>query len=186
MTTSNYITTRSRHHNSIIRPHRMATVHLISGLPCSGKTTYSSTLREKVGGVLITLDQWLITTYGRYRIVEVGQDEHVRRVVACRELIWSVAAEFLRRDVDVILDDGFFLRSDRSRYFRMAGEVDAQSWIHAVSVPMSTLRARIEARNAQLPKYNFWIDPELLESFVAQYETPQADEADRIVAVAVS
>ena len=161
----------------------MATVHLISGLPCSGKTTYSTKLRETVGGVLITLDQWLITTHGKYRIVEIGEAEHVRRVVACRELIWLMATEFLRRDVDVVLDDGFFLRGDRMRYFRMAGEAGAHSWIHALSTPMTTLRARIEERNARLPKYNFWIDPELLESFVAQYEVPMEDEADKVIRV---
>jgi predicted kinase len=161
----------------------MAIVHLISGLPCSGKTTYSASLQAQVDGVLITLDQWLITTHGKYRIVEVGQDEHVRRVVACRELIWGMASEFLRRDVDVVLDDGFFLRNDRIRYKGMAEEVGAQAVIHALSAPIDVLRSRIEARNARLPKYNFWIDPELLESFVEQYERPLGDEASRVIEV---
>ena len=163
--------------------HRMAIVHLISGLPCSGKTTYSAALQAQVDGVLITLDQWLITTYGKYRIIEVGQDEHVRRVVATRELIWGVASEFLRRDIDVVLDDGFFLRSDRMRYSDMAEAIGSNSYIHALYAPLDILRARIEARNAQLPKYNFWIDPELLESFVMQYEVPKADEASRVIEV---
>ena len=163
------------------RPVPMATVHLISGLPCSGKTTYSSNLRDQVDGVLITLDRWLITTHGRYRIVEVGQEEHVRRVVASRELIWSVASEFLRRGTDVILDDGFFLRSDRMRYVVMARELGATSFIHFLSMPIEELRGRIDARNANLPIYNFWIDPELLESFRSQYEVPRDDEADKLV-----
>jgi predicted kinase len=159
----------------------MATVHLISGLPCSGKTTYSSKLREEVDGVLITLDRWLITTHGKYRIVEIGQDEHVRRVVACRCLIWSMASEFLSRGTDVVLDDGFFLRGDRLKYLAMAREVGAQSWIHALSAPLGELRARIEERNANLPTFNFWIDPELLDSFVEQYEVPRDDEADQVI-----
>ena len=161
----------------------MATVHLISGLPCSGKTTYSTTLQAQVDGVLITLDQWLITVYGRYRIVEIGQDEHVRRVVACRELIWGVARDFLRRDIDVVLDDGFFLRNDRIRYMRMAEEIASQSIIHALWAPIDVLRSRIEERNARLPTYNFWIDPELLESFVEQYERPLEDEASKVIGV---
>lgn len=164
----------------------MATVHLISGLPCSGKTTYSATLRDEVNGVLITLDQWLITTHGRYRIVEIGQDEHVRRVVACRSLIWGVTSEFVRRGTDVVLDDGFFLRNDRLRYRDMASGIGAMSTVHALSAPIDVLRSRIEARNANLPTYNFWIDPELLESFVAQYEVPRDDEAHSIVTVPFS
>ena len=31
----------------------MATTHLISGLPCTGKTTYASALRADIDGVLI-------------------------------------------------------------------------------------------------------------------------------------
>src|SRR5258708_33036622 len=88
----------------------MPTAHLISGLPCSGKTTYATRLRADVNGVLFSLDRWLITLFGSYSIDAVGYEEHVRRVLACRELIWEVASEFLRRDDDGGCDDGLFLR----------------------------------------------------------------------------
>jgi predicted kinase len=43
----------------------MPTVHLISGLPCSGKTTYAVGLKADANCVLFTLDRWLITLFGR-------------------------------------------------------------------------------------------------------------------------
>ena len=98
-------------------------------------------------------------------------------------VLTTYTAEFLRRDIDVVLDDGFFLRSDRLRYAKMAAEVGAQSIIHTLWAPLNVLRSRINERNARLPKYNFWIDPELLESFVAQYETPRDDEASKVIEV---
>ena len=64
----------------------MATAHLISGLPCSGKTTYAVGLRADANCVLFTLDRWLITVFGKFSIDAVGHEEHVRRVLACREL----------------------------------------------------------------------------------------------------
>ncbi len=164
----------------------MSVVHLISGLPCSGKTTYSARLRDEVDGVLITLDQWLITVHGRYRIIDIGQDEHIRRVVACRQLIWQMTEEFLRIGTNVVLDDGFFWRKDRLRYFEMTKEIGSAAvamHIHALSAPLEVLRERVESRNASLPTFNFWIDPELLESFIEQYEVPQDDEAHRVVRV---
>jgi predicted kinase len=43
----------------------MATLHLISGLPCSGKTTYATGLRADLGAALFSLDRWLIIAFGR-------------------------------------------------------------------------------------------------------------------------
>jgi predicted kinase len=65
----------------------MPTLHLISGLPCSGKTTYAVGLTADADCVLFALDRWLISTFGRYSISSVGHEGHTRRVLACRELI---------------------------------------------------------------------------------------------------
>lgn len=160
----------------------MATTHLISGLPCSGKTTYAVGLRADINSVLFSLDRWLITSFGRYLIAEVGHEEHVRRVLACRELIWDAASELLKRGVDVILDDGFFLRENRMRCVELSRRSGASAKIHYIDTPLAVLRARLENRNARLPKYNFWIGPDALEAFAGLFEIPSHDEgADLIV-----
>jgi predicted kinase len=161
----------------------MPTAHLISGLPCSGKTTYATRLRADVNGVLFSLDRWLITLFGNYSIDAVGYQEHVRRVLACRELIWDVASEFLKRDVDVVFDDGFFLREHRMQRVTLAKRVGAKAMIHFLDVPLAVLRARLDARNARLPAFNFRIDPATLGGFVSLFETPSADEGADLVVV---
>lgn len=161
----------------------MQTVHLISGLPCSGKTTYSKRLAAELDAVHFWLDYWLITLYGAYNIDEVGHPEHVRRVLACRELIWAMAVEFLRRGADVILDDGFFLREHREQVVRMAREAGAEAKIHYLNTPVEVLRVRLQERNANLPKYNFPISPDRFDYFVDMYEVPSADEGAELVVV---
>jgi predicted kinase len=161
----------------------MPTTHLISGLPCSGKTTYAVGLRADTNCVLFSLDRWLITSFGRYSIASVGHEEHTRRVLACRELIWGAASEFLRRSVDVVLDDGFFLRDNRVRFVELSRSLGADAKIHFMDTPIPVLRTRLAERNAKLPQYNFRIDPETLTGFLGLFEVPSEHEGARLVVV---
>jgi hypothetical protein len=159
----------------------MPTAHLITGLPCSGKTTYANRLVETSRGVLFSLDYWLITLYGRYSLDEIGQAEHVRRVVACREIISGVAGELLRRGLDVILDDGFFLREHRVRQIRAFQTDGARVSTHVVRAARDLLRDRIERRNQKLPAHNFAIPARMLERFIEMYEEPSESEGAELV-----
>jgi predicted kinase len=167
----------------------MQTAHLISGLPCSGKTSYAKALRETTNAVLFSLDYWLITMHGRYSIQGVGYDEHVRRVLACRHLISDVACEFLQRGADLILDDGFFLREHRMQQiaaFRRLSTregLSVQVITHIVQAPVQTLYARLAKRNADLPPYNFTLGFEHMEQFSSIYEPPVIDEGAGLVFV---
>ena len=159
----------------------MPTLHLISGLPASGKTTYATELRARVNGVLFSLDRWLITAFNRYSLPEVGLEEHTRRVLACRELMWESASELLKRGVDVILDDGFFYREHRMRQVALAAGIGAETTIHFIEAPLDQLRERLARRNANLPRYNFHIDPATLEGFMSMVERPSPDEGARVI-----
>ncbi len=159
----------------------MATVHLICGLPGAGKTTYATGLQADLNSVLFSLDRWLVTLHGRYSLATVGHEEHTRRVLACRALMWDVAAEFLRRSVDVILDDGFFFRRDRMRHVDFASTAGASARIHFVNTPIRVIRSRLRERNASLPPHNFEIDPETLTGFLELFETPTEDEGAEMV-----
>ena len=161
----------------------MATAHLISGLPCSGKTTYAEALKSDVGGVHFPLDYWLITAFGRYSIEAIGQEEHTRRVLASRELICSAASPLLGTGVNVILDDGFFFRDHRMQHVRQAQQLGADAKIHFLKTPAHILRVRLQKRNAKLPSRNFHIDPSMLQVFLGPFEVPSADEAAQLVIV---
>jgi predicted kinase len=161
---------------------RRATLHLIAGLPCAGKTTYAARLRDERAAALFSLDRWLIASFGRYSLEAVGYVEHARRLYACRELIWEATAELLRRNADVILDDGFFLRTDRQQHIARAHALGAGAALHFIETPLDVLRARLIARNRDPGADHFDIAPEAVDAFAAFFEPPSDDEgADLIV-----
>ena len=161
----------------------IGTLHLISGLPCSGKSTYAEKLRDQREAVHLGLDRWLITCFGRYPVETVGHDEHVRRVYACREIIWEIASEFLRRGADVILDDGFILRRDREDHIARARSLGASTIIHFVDTRPETVRKRLAIRNRDPGEYRFEIDPQALDGYIAFFETPTEEEGGELVLV---
>jgi hypothetical protein len=46
---------------------------------------------------------------------------------------------------------------------------------------MDVLHARLEKRNGDLPRYNFFVDVTLIQKFAAMYETPKPDEGAELV-----
>ena len=161
----------------------MANVHLISGLPGSGKSTYAQQLQLRTGAVVFTLDRFLITMFGRYDVPDVGGAEHVRRVLACREVIWMSAEELLAHGSDVILDDGYFLREHRRNVVEAAVALGAAAKIHFIDTPLAEIRKRLADRNQNLPVYNFAIAPETLEGCLRLFETPSDADAAEVIVV---
>lgn len=161
----------------------MSTVHLISGLPGAGKSTYAQQLQLRTGAAVFTLDRFLITLFGRYNVPDVGGDEHVRRVLACREAIWMSAENLLAHGHDVILDDGYFLREHRRQVIDAAKALGAAAKIHFVDTPLETIRARLSDRNQNLPVYNFAIEPDTLAGCVRLFETPSDADAAEVIVV---
>jgi predicted kinase len=161
----------------------MAVVHLISGLPGAGKSTYAQQLQLRTRAVVFTLDRFLITMFGRYEVPDVGGEEHVRRVLACREVIWMSAEKLLAHGSDVILDDGYFLRGHRRKVVDAATALGASAKIHFIDTPLDEIRRRLADRNRSLPVYNFAIEAETLEGCVRLFETPSDADAAEVVVV---
>lgn len=53
----------------------MATLHLMVGLPCSGKSTYARRLENETNALLLSLDVWHLKLFGD----DVGHECHDAR-----------------------------------------------------------------------------------------------------------
>lgn len=151
----------------------MATLHLMVGLPGSGKTTEAKRLEQACGAVRLTPDEWQFFLYGH----DIGDPEHDARHTKVEALMWDVAQRLLRAGVDVILDFGFWTKSERDAFRRRAHALGAGSTIHYMDVPLEVIWERLAARNQSAGENAvFYVGREELDEWAGLFEIPTEEE----------
>ena len=150
----------------------MATLHLIVGLPCSGKTTLAEQLERRHQAILLSPDEWQIRLFGR----DLDHPKHDWRHDSIEDLLWNVAAKVLGHEIDVVLDFGFWKRIEREDYRSRAAAVGAKTVIHYLDVPEEVLFRRLDIRNELLPDGTYHIPREMLKEWIHHLEPPDDEE----------
>ena len=78
--------------------------------------------------------------------------------------------------LNVVLDNGFWSRSERQALRKEAAEIGARTELHVLDVPLAELQARIAKRNQALPADAFRIDAADLDRWSKLFERPTTDE----------
>lgn len=120
----------------------MATLHLMVGLPCSGKSTLARTLEHAYSALRLTPDEWQIRLFGQ----DAEEPEHNARHTLIETLQWEVASRALALGINVILDYGFWAREDREDFRARAKQLGASSEVHFLDVPEHQLLRRLAQR----------------------------------------
>ena len=153
----------------------MATLHLICGLPCAGKTTLARQLEDTLPALRLTPDEWHLPLYGQ----DAEEEAHDARHSLIEAMLWGVASRVLALGVNVILDFGFWAKSERDDYRARAAALGADSEVHFPDVSLEELKARLKLRNDPLSQTTFFIPEENLIAWSALFEPPERDELKR-------
>jgi predicted kinase len=151
----------------------MATLHLMVGLPCSGKTTLAKKLEHEHSALRFTPDEWHTRLFG----LDLEDFEaHNARHDLIEKMLWEVAARALRLGVNVILDFGFWTLEERNFFRTRAAELGANCQIHFMDVSKTELLERLKLRNANLPEGIFSIPESTLEEWMTWFQAPSLEE----------
>ena len=153
----------------------MATLHLMVGLPCSGKTTLAQKLEHDLLALRLTVDEWHIPLFGQ----DAEEPEHDARHSLIEALLWNIASRALKLGTNVILDYGFWAREEREDYRLRAKQLEASSEVHYLDVPEDELLRRLEKRNARPSQESFLISEEAMKPWIAFFQKPTLDEIER-------
>ncbi len=152
-----------------------ATVHLIHGYLCTGKTQFAKELEKRTGAIRLALDEWVIAASGENEHLD---DQIYERVLGLVTDLWPRIAE---RGVDVVLDFGFWRRAERDEARAQAARVGAATILHSVRCPDDVARERCRRRNERLEQGQYRIDDNAFTMLRSKFEPLDPDEPHEAV-----
>jgi predicted kinase len=153
----------------------VATLHLMVGLPCSGKTMLARKLERELPALRLTPDEWQIRLFGQ----DAEEPEHDARHSMIEAMLWNIASRALELGTNIILDFGFWARAEREDYRSRAQQLGASSEVHFLDVPEDELFRRLRARNSQPSGESFHISEESMKPWIEFFQKPTPDELER-------
>jgi len=147
-------------------------VFMISGQIGAGKTTYAKILEQKYDAVRFTPDEWLVKLYTD----EIPMESFDTYYYKCCELSWSVAKKFIMRNIDVVLDFGFWLKKERDDYKNRIELAGGMPELIHVKTDEILIQERLKHRNLLLPEGTVYISDEMYTYFSKFFEPPTEHE----------
>ncbi|MGQ7297104.1 AAA family ATPase [Quadrisphaera sp. KR29] len=146
----------------------MAVLHLMVGLPASGKTTTAGALAEQRRALRLTPDEWMIPLFAH-------NDAGGKRDVLEGRLI-TTALEVLGLGCDVVLDFGLWSRQERAALHHLAAVAGAGCRSVYLPVGPEEQWARVQGRRDTVGRLTFAMTREELDGWRLRFEPPDAAE----------
>ena len=112
----------------------MTRLILMCGLPGSGKTTQARHLAATLPAVRLSPDEWLAGL--GLSLFDIPMRDRVE------QLLWQHAQHLLTLGQDVILENGFWGRTERAGYRDTARTLGATVHLHYLDTPLDVLKHR--------------------------------------------
>lgn len=150
----------------------MATLYLMVGLPCSGKTTKAKKLEKELSALRLTPDDWHVTLFGH----DVHDPDHDKRHGLIEDMLWEIALRTLSLGTNIILDFGFWAKEEREYFRSEAKKIGARSEIVFMDVDKEELLKRVRIRNKNLTNKIHYIPEDMMMGWIDFFQKPDTDE----------
>ena len=149
------------------------TAYIICGFIGAGKTTFARKLEKETGAIRITKDEWIVKIFGNKITSDNKFAEYDKNIT---ELAKYIAFKILESGSDVIIDEGFWAKSQRDDIKKKILAMGAKPILYYVESPMEKMRERTVTRSKAPTEDSFEISGEMFDSYVEYWEPPMKDE----------
>lgn len=148
------------------------------GLPFSGKTTKAVELADKFNAIRLTPDDWIVNLVG----ANIEMIEKMKFRENLEEMFISLAKEILEKGLSIILDFGFWGRSERDAMRKIAIAANADFKICYCECPSEQVEERINNRNKENQKKGgFIVTKEMVDYYERFFETISEKEKEYLL-----
>lgn len=150
-----------------------ATVHLLHGLPGCGKTRFASQLAAERRCVHLSHDEWVVRLFGARP--SPAQIEAVREPV--HAMLWTYTSRIVGAGSDVVLDFGFWTRSERDQAREQVRRMGAAHLLYTFECSPDVAWERVKRRNSLDAADSLHIDEQTFWLLAARPAPLMPDEA---------
>lgn len=141
---------------------------LLCGLPGAGKTTLARELSETLPAIRLCPDDWMSDLN-----IDLHDEEFRDRLEARFK---KLGYEILSAGQNVILEFGFWVRSERDEVREAAQKLGAAVELRYLNIPLEELWSRIEARNQSEMWNDTPITRQQFDSWLPLFQVPTDEE----------
>jgi len=124
-------------------------IHLVCGSTGAGKTTYANELRQKLGALHLSIDDWMVTLFAPDTPPQPSWPWIEERVLRCERQIVATALALAHTGAPSILDLGLQRIDQRKRVAERCAAAGIGARLHFLDVDATERWRRVEARNEQ-------------------------------------
>ena len=154
----------------------MAKVIMTCGKICSGKSTYAEKLRKERMVVVLSVDEITLALFEH----DIG-DKHDEYVEKAENYLYKKSLEIIENDIDVILDWGFWQKSERDYAREFYGNSGVDYEFHCIDISDEEWKKRLAKRNRMVEEGEisaYYVDEGLTRKVESLFEKPTEDEID--------
>ena len=158
----------------------MAQVFLICGKICSGKSYYAEKIRDEKNAVILSTDE------ATKLLIDNQQGEFYNEFAKRVNLYLRLkAAEIAKAGTDVVLDWGFWTKSDREEIRKFLSDNEVQSFMLYIDISDTDWERNIKERNERIEKgeggSDFYVDEGLKNKVQSLFEIPTDEECNLVI-----